>query len=189
MALTLKPPRPVTDEELLEFSRRNPGFQFERSATGDLIVTPTGSGAGRRNAELTYQLKAWNRSRDLGVVFDSSTGFHMPDGALLSPDASWVRRDRWDALTREEQEGFAPLCPDAVFEIASRSDTPEHLRGKMGAYITNGARVAVLIDPYGRIVEVYRPDHVPQMLSAPATVPLDPMLPGFVLDPGPLFAA
>src|SRR5205807_10583146 len=139
MAITLKPPKPLTDSELVEFSRRNPGYQFERSATGELIVTPTGSDAGRRNAQLAYQLEAWNRSRSLGVAFDSSTGFRMPDGALLSPDASWVRRDRWEGLAAAEREGFAPVCPDVVFEIASTNNTPTELGAKIPAYLTTGA--------------------------------------------------
>src|SRR5207302_9361770 len=100
MAITLKPPKPLTYGELLEFSRRNPGYQFERSA----------------------QLEAWNRSRSSGLVFDSSTGFRMPDGAVLSPDASWVRRDRWERLAPADREGFAPLCPDAVFEMGRRTE-------------------------------------------------------------------
>jgi len=186
MALTLKPPKPLTDDELLEFSRRNPGMQFERSATGELIVTPTGSDAGRRNAQLAYQLEAWNRSRSLGVVFDSSTGFRMPDGALLSPDASWVRRDRWEGLAAAEREGFAPLCPDVVFEIASTNNTRTELEAKMRAYITNGAQAAVLIDPQGRRVEIYRPGRKVEVDLHPGTISLDPPLAGFTLTLAPL---
>ena len=188
MALTLKPPRPLTDDELLEFSRRNPGLQFERSATGELVVTPTGSDAGRRNAQLAYQLEAWNRSRSpsLGVVFDSSTGFRMPDGALLSPDASWVRRDRWEGLAPAEREGFAPLCPDVVFEIASTSNTRPELQAKMRAYISNGAQVAVLIDPQGRGVEIYRLGRTVEVDQHSDTISLDPPLIGFTLTLAPL---
>ncbi len=187
MAITLKPPKPVTDEELREFSRRNPGLQFERSATGELIVTPTESEAGRRSAQLAVQIEAWNRLRTLGVVFDSSTGFRMPDGSLLSPDASWARRDRWEALTLDQREGFAPLCPDAAFEIASRTDSRPELQAKMRAYLANGAHVAVLIDPLGRSVEVYTPQRNVQVYDHPDTVSLDPSLPGFTLALGPLF--
>jgi len=186
MAITLKPPKPLTDSELLEFSRRNPGYQFERSATGELIVTPTGSDAGRRNAQLAYQLEAWNRPRSSGVVFDSSTGFRMPDGALLSPDASWVRRDRWERLAPAEREGFAPLCPDVVFEIASGSNTRLELQAKMRAYIANGAQAAVLIDPQGRRVEVYRPGGKVEVHQHPDAISLDPPLPGFTLTLAPL---
>ncbi len=188
MSLTLKPPRPVTDAELLEFARRNPGFQFERSATGELIVTPTGSEAGRRTLQLAFQIEAWNRTRLLGVVFDSSTGFRMPDGSLLSPDASWVRRDRWEALSIEQRAGFAPLCPDAVFEIASKTVSLAELRAKMRVYLANGAQLAILIDPEGRSVEVHEPGQELQTSKNRAAVSLDRLLPGFVLELGPLFA-
>ncbi len=189
MAITLKHTRPVTDEEIRELSRQNPGYQFERSAKGELIVTPTGSESGRRSAELTYQLQAWNRQQGNGVVFDSSAGFRMADGALLSPDASWVRRERWDALSAEQREGFAPVCPDAVFEVRSPTDATSELRAKMRVYVANGAQVAVLVDPYGRSVEVYRPGQDPQVFQDSAPVALNPELPGFVLDLSPVFTA
>jgi Uma2 family endonuclease len=113
----------VTDEELWELSERNPGYQFERTADGRLIVTPTGGESGRRSLQIAYQLERWNRRTRLGVAFDSSTGFRLPDGSLLSPDASWVRRERWEALSREEREGFVPFVPDAVFEVRSASQS------------------------------------------------------------------
>ena len=147
----------VTDEELWELSERNPGYQFERTADGRLLVTPTGGESGRRSGEVIYQLEHWNRRTRLGVVFDSSTGFRLPDGSLFSPDASWVRRERWEALSREEREGFVPLCPDAVFEVRSASQSLGELREKMTVYLANGARLGVLIDPYRKAVEIYRP--------------------------------
>jgi Uma2 family endonuclease len=112
----------------------------------------------------------------------------MPDGSLLSPDASWVRRDRWDALTAEQRKKFGPLCPDAALEIRSESNTLTELREKVRAYLANGTQIAVLIDPDGRGVEVYRPGREPETHRNPKTVTLDPELPGFVLEIGPLFA-
>jgi len=187
MAMELDLLRPLTDEELLRLSERNPGYQFERTADGRLVVSPTGSKSGWRSLKVAYQLERWNERTGLGVVFNSSTGFHLPDGSLLSPDASWVARERWEALSPEEQEGFAPLCPDAVFEVRSPSQALGELRRKMEAYLRNGARIGVLLDPYTRTVEVYRPGQQPQRLEAPDRVALDPELPGFALDPRPVF--
>jgi Uma2 family endonuclease len=177
----------VTDEELWELSERNPGYQFERTADGRLIVTPTGGESGRRSGEIFGQLREWNRRTRLGVVFDSSTGFRLPDGSLLSPDASWVRRERWEALSREEREGFVPLCPDAVFEVRSASQSLGELREKMEAYRANGARLGVLIDPYRRAVEIYRPGALVERYEGAERVPLDPELPGFILELEPIF--
>lgn len=188
MAITLKHTRPVTDDEILELSRQNPGYQFERSAKGELVVTPTGIESGRRSLKLAQQLGNWADRDGSGVAFDSSTGFRMPDGSLLSPDASWVRRDRWDALTAEQRKKFGPLCPDAALEIRSESNTLTELREKVRAYLANGTQIAVLIDPDGRGVEVYRPGREPETHRNPKTVTLDPELPGFVLELEPLFA-
>jgi len=187
MAIVLDLLHPVTDEELLRLSQRNPGYQLERTADGRLIVSPTGMESGRRSLKIAYQLKRWNERTGLGVVFSSSTGFHLPDGSLLSPDASWVARERWERLSPEEREGFAPLCPDAVFEIRSSSQTPEELRERMWAYLRNGARIGLLVDPYTRTVEVYRPGREPERYENPDRVALDPELPGFELELGPVF--
>ncbi len=188
MAISLKLAAPPSDQEILELSRRNPGLQFERLAAGDLVVTPTGGESGRREAKLVGQLDRWDSAHGGGVVFGPSTGFHLPDGSLLSPDASWLRKERWEGLTHGQREGFAPLCPDAVFEVASRSDSLSDLRAKMRAYIVNGARLAVLIDPRRRAVEIYSPDHDPRVLEPAGPVSLDPVLEGFTLDPEPIFS-
>ena len=187
MAITLTLSHKVTDEELLELAERNPGYQFERNARGELVVTPTGMESGRASGEVLVQLGLWNREAHAGVVLDSSTGFRLPDGALLSPDASWVRRDRWDALTPEQRKRFGPLCPDVVFEIRSGSNTLVDLREKMRAYLANGAQIAVLIDRSERTVEVYRRGREPEIHRSPETVALDPELPGFILDLEPIF--
>jgi Uma2 family endonuclease len=188
MTITLMLAHRVTDEELLELSERNPGYQFERTAKGELIVTPTGMESGRISGEVVIQLGLWNRQTRAGVVFDSSTGFRLPDGALYAPDASWVRLDRWNELTREQRKKFGPLCPDAAFEIRSESNTVVELRVKVRAYLANGAQIAVLIDPEARTVEVYRPGREPETHRDPMTVTFDPELPGFVLDFEPIFA-
>ncbi len=177
----------MTDEELLELSDRNPGYQFERTADGRLVVSPTGMESGRREAEVVRQLSAWNYRTGLGIVFGPSTGFRLPDGSLLSPDASWVRRERWEAIPREEREKFGPFCPDAVYEIRPSHQTQEELRKKMRAYLRNGARIAVLIDPYARTVEVYRAGREVELYRDPERVALDPELPGFELDLRPVF--
>ncbi len=188
MGITLIMTHRVTDEELVELSERNPGYQFERTAKGELIVTPTGMESGRASGEVLVQLGLWNRQTRAGVVFDSSTGFRLPDGALFAPDASWVRPDRWNALTPEQRKRFGPLCPDAAFEVRSESSTMAELREKASAYLANGAQIAILIDPYDRTVEVYRPARLPETHRDPKTVALDPVLSGFVLDLEPIFA-
>lgn len=187
MAISLKLPAPPSDEEILALSQRNPGYQFERTAAGELVVTPTGSAGARRDTVLVRQLDTWAEADGRGVAFGPSAGFRLPDGSLLSPDASWVGRERWEALSSAQQEDFAPLCPDAVFEILSATNALSSLRKKMRVYLANGAKLGVLIDPRARKVEVHTPAREPQILDSPESVSLGPVLPGFALDPKRIF--
>ncbi len=187
MAISLDLLHYITDDELVRLSERNPGYQFERIAQGRLVVSPTGGESGRQSMEVAGQLHAWNARTKLGVVFDSSTGFGLPDGSCLSPDASWVRSDRWEALAQEDRDGFPPLCPNAVFEVRSRSDTNSELDAKMHTYILNGAQMAVLIDSENHHVVVYRPSHEPDRYEDVLWISLDQDLPEFILNLEPIF--
>ena len=185
MSISLKLAAPPSDEEILELSERNPGYQLERSASGDLIVTPIGGEQGRRETQLGVQLSDWAK-RHGGIAFSPTTGFHLADGSSLSPDASWLREERWGALAARQREGFPPLCPDAVFEIRPSSDAlwedpRAEMGAKMRAYITNGARLAVLMT-LRRAVEIYAPDQDRQVLQSARSVSCDPVLTGFTLD-------
>lgn len=182
MAISLRLAGPPTDDEIVALAERNPGYQFERTAAGELVVTPNGGSSGRHEVLLVTQLHVWAESEGSGLAFSPSTGFRLRDGSLLCPDASWVRRDRWQALTKAQRDGLVPFCPDAVFEIASQSDSLRALQRKMQAYLSNGAQLAVLIDPERRAVEISTTDRDPQVLESVQSVSLDPVLPGFTLD-------
>ena len=173
----------VTREQFVELALANRDLQLERTATGELIVNPpTGGETGKRNLSIAGQIWVWNQQTKLGEAFDSSTGFHLPSGADRSPDASWVRQERWDALTPKEKESFIPLCPDFVVELRSKSDRMEPLRAKMREYTNNGARLGWLIDRKNRKVEIYRQNREVEVLENPATLSGEDVLPGFVLD-------
>jgi Uma2 family endonuclease len=112
---TLKLKIDLTDEQYFQMCRKNRDLKFERTAEGVLLIMPpTGGETGNRNAELTFQLQGWSRQNNLGKAFDSNTGFKLPNGADRSPDAAWVKIDRWNTLTPEQKEKFIPLCPDFV---------------------------------------------------------------------------
>ncbi len=178
-ALTLT----VTREQFVELAIANRELQLERTATGELIVNPpTGSETGNRNSDLNGQLWLWNRQTRLGKTFDSSSGFHLPNGADRSPDAAWVRQERWDALTSEQKEGFAPIAPDFVVELRSKTDRIKPLQDKMQEYMENHVRLGWLIDRKNRKVEIYRQNQEVQLLENPATLSGEDVLPGFVLD-------
>jgi Uma2 family endonuclease len=173
----------VTHEQLVELAIAKRDLQLERTATGELIVMPpTGSDTGNRNLDIEGQLWLWNRQTKLGKAFNSSTGFHLPNGAARSPDAAWVRQERWDALTPEQRKGFAPLCPDFVLELRSESDNMEPLRAKMREYIENKARLGWLIDRKNKKVEIYTQSQEVEVRDNPTTLSGEDVLPGFVLD-------
>jgi Uma2 family endonuclease len=181
-----------TPEQFEVLCQANPEAVLELAADGCLILmTPTGSETGARNGSLMVVLGLALRSSDLPLkLFDSSTGFRLPDGSVLSPDASLVALDRWQALSPEERRGFAPLCPDLVVELASPSDDGPRgltaLRRKMAAYQRNGARLGWLLIPRERAVEVWGPlvDPTPEPRRIEAATGLDgaPAFPGLVIE-------
>ena len=174
----------LTDEQFFQLCIDNRDLRFERTASGGLIIMPpTGSETGNFNIDLSYQLQSWSRqNKHLGIAFDSSTGFKLPDGTDISPDGAWIRRDRWDALTAEEKKKFAPICPDFVVELRSTTDSLEKLRAKMKVYVKNGARLGWLLDRKNRKVEISRQCSDVEILDSPATLSGEDVLPGFVLD-------
>lgn len=186
---TLKLKIDLTDEQYFQMCRKNRDLKFERTAEGVLLIMPpTGGETGNRNAELTFQLQGWSRQNNLGKAFDSNTGFKLPNGADRSPDAAWVKIDRWNTLTPEQKEKFIPLCPDFVVELRSPSDSLTELREKMQEYIENGARLGWLIDRKSKRVEIYRPNQEVEILENPVTLSGENVLPGFVLDLNPIMA-
>ena len=183
ITLELSPLIDLTSEQFYQLALANPDIRLERTAKGELIIMPpTGAESGKRNADLTTDLGIWNRQPKLGVVFDSSTGFTLPNGADRSPDASWLTLERWEALTPKQRKRFLPLCPDFVIELMSESDSLEKTQEKMQEYIANGLRLGWLIDTKTQRVEIYRQGQNVEVLQSPVTLFGEDVLPGFLLD-------
>ena len=149
--------RRMSDDEFFEFCQDNNGFNFERDAEGNIIsMGQTGGETGERNSELIIEIGLWNRQAKLGFVYDSSTGFRLPNGAVRSPDVAWVATDRRNGLTVEQRRKFMPLCPDFLVELMSESDSQKVAEDKMTEYVANGCRLAWLINPKLQTIKVYR---------------------------------
>jgi Uma2 family endonuclease len=173
----------LSDEQFEQLCRDNEDLRLELTADGELLIlAPTGGTTGSRNADLTTQLTIWAKKDGSGLSFDSSTMFCLSNGAKRSPDAAWIRFDRWNTLTEKEQESFVPLCPDFVVELRSPTDGLSFLQEKMQEYIANGALLGLLIDRKSRLVYLYRPDQPVEKLDDPAGVTCEPVLPEFVLS-------
>ena len=178
-ALTLN----VSQEQFVALSEANRDLRLETTAKGELLANPpTGWETGEQNVEMAADLVIWNRNTKLGKVFDSSTGFRLPNGANRSPDASWVSLARWYALSDKQKSTFAEICPDFAIELRSRSDALKPLQDKMQEYLDNGMRLGWLIDPRNRRVEIYRCDRNVERLENPTTLSGEEVLPGFVLE-------
>jgi len=183
-ALEIVPPHWVGDDELVALERRFEPLLFERFADGTLLVSPPcGALGSMRSMRLSYEIAAWARASKLGIAFGANAGFTFPGNALFSPDAMYVVRERWEAIPVAEREGFAALVPDAAFEMLSKSDSVRATRRKVAAYLHDGVRLVVLIDPYRRRTYVGRTgDDDAVDLGDVASVDCSPVMPGFVLD-------
>jgi len=181
--LKFRPGLRLTDRAFSKLCAANPDLRLERTAIGELIVMPPAApDSSLRNAGVTAQLWNWNQRTGLGIVFDSSAGFTLPNTAIRGPDAAWMTRECWDALPKDERERFAHVCPDFVVELRSKSDEIKNLRVKMREYIAQGARLGWLINSKTGAVTIYRPGRPVEILKRPATLSGEDVLPGFVLD-------
>ncbi|MBE9113476.1 Uma2 family endonuclease [Nodosilinea sp. LEGE 07298] len=172
----------MSDEQFYDFCRTNPDLRIERNANGEIVVMPPAfADTGNRNGRIFGQLYVWAEADGTGEVFDSSSGFTLPNGAMRSPDAAWILSDRWNRLEPEQQASFAPIAPDFVVELRPSSDTLASLQDKMAEYMANGVRLGLLIDRKQRQVYIYRPEQSPEILDNPELVSCEPELPRFEL--------
>jgi Uma2 family endonuclease len=182
LPLRIRQERPMTDDEFLRFCAANEPTRFEREPNGEILVmTPAGFKTSRMNQRIGRLLDEWAEADGRGVATGSDGGYTLPDGSMRAPDAAWVRLDRVNAMTAEEQEKFAPLCPDFILELRSPSDRLPDLQSKMQQWIANGAEIAWLIDPIEKAVTIYHPGEDPEHLTHPTSVQGTGPIAGFEL--------
>ncbi|MBN3891090.1 MAG: Uma2 family endonuclease [Nostoc sp. JL31] len=178
----------MTNDQFYEFCQANGDLRIERTANGEVIIMPPAfSDTGNRNFNIAAQLGNWTEQDGTGIGFDSSTGFTLPNGAMRSPDASWIELERWNALTDAQKASFAPICPSFVIELRSLSDRLIKLQEKMQEYIDNSASLGWLIDRQNRKVYIYRPNREVEILENPEAVTGNPELPEFILRMGKIW--
>ncbi len=173
----------IDDECFAKICHQNPHLDFERTARGELVIKPLSSALhGNREAELIAALWQWNNQTKLGKAFSSSTGFHLPNHALYSPDTAWIELSKWQNLDPKERKKFARLCPDFVIELRSESDSLKTLQQKMVEYIDNGVKLGWLIDPQTEQVTIYRVDSEPEVLLKPDVLKGEQVLRDFICE-------
>ena len=178
----------ITDEHFEEICRKNRDFKIEQTADGELILMPpTLPDSGWRNTKLTTRTENWSDFHKSGIVFDSSTYFTLPNGARRSPDVTWIRREKWDSLTKEQREKISRIVPDFVIELRSSTDSHKTLQKKMAEYIENGVSLGWLIDPKNKKVHIYRANGEVEVLNNPETLSGEDILIGFELNVQEIF--
>jgi len=149
----------MTDQEFFKFCLENDGLRIERNSNLEIIIrSPVSTLSGLHSSEIFGQLYQWNAKDRKGIVFDSSTGFTLPDRSVFSPDACWISNEKWKMLSEEDKNRFAPVCPEFVIEVRSKSDNLEDLKRKISVWITNGTHLAWLIDPVEKVNHIFRAD-------------------------------
>ena len=172
-----------TDEQFYQLCQKNSDLKFERTSTGELIIMPpVGGESGNREAEFIIDLGIWNRQTGLGYTFSSSTIFKLPNGSDRSPDAAWIKKERWEALTPEQKRKFPPIAPDFVIELRSATDDLKTLRQKMQEYIDAGVKLGWLINPQQQQIEIYRLGKDAELRNLPTELLGEEILPGFSLS-------
>ena len=178
----------ISDRTLAQLCRENPELRFETDAQGKLIVMPpTGSESGKRNGDLFGQIWYWNRQTKLGVIFDSSTGFKLSNGATRSPDVSWIAIERWNSLSEQQKRSFAPIAPDFVIELMSPTDHSLTTQQKMNEYLNCGVKLGWLINPDVKEVEIYRNGQDQEVVNHPSRLSGEELLPGLTVDLADIF--
>ncbi|NER47930.1 MAG: Uma2 family endonuclease [Symploca sp. SIO1A3] len=173
----------LSNEQFYQLCQINENWRLEETAKGKLLIMPPVGGiSGNRESDLNGFLWLWNRQTKLGKVFSSSTIFTLPNGGKRSPDVAWIANERWEALTPEEQEKFARICPDFVIELRSRTDSLSQLQEKMQEYLNSGLRLGWLINPQKQQVEIYRQNQEMEIVKLPTTLSGEDVLPGFVIE-------
>jgi Uma2 family endonuclease len=175
--------KPMNDDEFFDFCQRHKDLRIEMDESGEIIIMPpTGSETGGQNFSLIVKFGIWVEKDGTGKGFDSSTGFILPNGAKRSPDLSWMRLEKWNAIPKAKRRKFAPVCPDFVVELRSETDSLTKLQTKMEEYIENGASLGWLIDAGKRRVYVYRPNVEVEILEKANEISDKTLLKGFTLN-------
>ncbi|MEM7655966.1 MAG: Uma2 family endonuclease [Bacteroidota bacterium] len=174
----------MSDTELFEFCVANQELRIERDADQNiLIMAPVGGGSGFYEKDFITDIEIWVRQTKLGISFSSSTGFLLPNGAMRSPDASWLSDEKWQSLTAEQKQGFIPLVPDFVVEVRSPTDSLKRLRNKMLEWIEQGVHLGWLIDPVENQALIYRENGSIAIIEGlEAILTGEEVMPGFEFD-------
>jgi len=155
----------MTDEEFLHFCVVNKHMRIERDKHRNIIImAPLTGNSSHRDGEAYFYVKLWT-NQNTGRAFNSSAGYTLPNGAVRSPDASWIHPEKWATLTPEDKEKFLPVVPDFIIEVRSKTDSLKRLKTKMEEWMESGVRLAWLINPQDKNAVIYREDGTGEIIE------------------------
>jgi Uma2 family endonuclease len=174
----------LSDAEFLRFCQENSDLRIERNSNLEIVImSPVSTKSGYHSGAAYAQLFNWSMIDKRGFAFDSSTGFTLPDRSVFSPDASWISKQKWTSLTDDEQSRFAPICPEFVIEVRSKTDQLADLKRKMETWLANGTELAWIIDPFEKHTYIYRNDGITEMIDGfDVKIRGEKSVDGFTLD-------
>ncbi len=142
-------------DEFWDFCSQSSKLQIELTRENEITVTfPKGFAFSQRSMEILLQLGSWEKTYGTGKVFNHLIGYALPNDLIFSPSFSWIQKDRFARLSKNQKEKLIHLCPDFALELRSEFDSLDDLQSKMTEYIENGARLGWLIDPKNKRVHI-----------------------------------
>jgi Uma2 family endonuclease len=124
---------------------------------GRIVMTPpAGWGHGEIEVRVGHILLDFVEKNNLGKVFGSSTGYDLPSGDTLEPDASFISVERWSKGPQVGRRQFLKIVPNLVIEILSPATAQRDRVEKKRIYELNGVDEYWLVDSDHREVTVFQ---------------------------------
>ena len=179
--------RPITDQLLHELNTKYEIVAFQAASETELLIAPPPSFPSPRiHRQVLYQLIVWVLALQRGEAFASDVGYHPPGGRAWIPDASWLSNETLARFQRLGEPGsttgFLRATPDFILEVRSRTQTIASQRQKMADWAAAGVKLGLLIDPESKTAWLYRPDGSVNEYDQPATLSMEPEMPGLELN-------
>ena len=105
---------------------------------------------------------------------------------VFLPDISITKKERRPPPA--EESGPIEVMPDLAIEVLSPDDRPGRVAQRVNYYLRAGVTLVWIVDPEDESVTVFERGAESRVVTAPDELTGEPVLPGFTLDLGRLFA-
>src|SRR3954470_7052044 len=153
------------------------GYNHEL-VNGELVKSPKNNPEhGQICSRLLTALHTYAETHRLGAVWDSSTGFWMENENCRAPDISFVAKARLRGLKRPPRSFFNG-APDLAVEVLAPSSMPQEITDRLKDFFASGTKVAWVIHPDEKFVEICRSPTARTILGSGASLDGEDLLPG-----------